>query len=204
MWLVGIGESVGGWSRAVDEGNGYATVGSVGGSGVIQFSYEDLASVWGDGWETELDVLQAEGCEDWEVYSVTVGNRFARAAGMQELPGFAVSGGGWSQDGVDVDDENRAFFTAGMVMNVYYSCPDEWTPLWLVGHGDSVNGWWCRAVHEDDGYRTVGVAAPGLVQFTYAQLASIWGDGWETEMVRMEAEGCEAWEVYSVLIGTAK
>ena len=203
LWLVGQGDSVGGWSRAVDEGNGYATLGDVGGSGVIQFAYEDLAAFWGDGWETDLVKLEAEGCEAWEVFSVTVGNRFARATNMQELDGFAVSAGGWAQAGIDVNDDIRALFTPGMVMNVNYSCPGEWTPMWPVGQGDSVGGW-SRAVHEDDGYRTVGIAAPGFVQFTYEQFVSIWGDGWETEMVKIEMEGCEPWEVYSVLVGRAK
>ena len=207
VWMVDISSDAnpnpaGTWLRAVNTDT-YETSGSVNEEGtVVQFTYEQLAEFWGDNWEDTCVVLQCEGKDAWEVYSVKVGKPVQPMTGATEIPGFAVSADGWNQAGVALSEDILAKIKPGCVFTIYYKCSD---PVWFVNVGSDPNpnplGNWLRAVNGET-YIVDGAVGDGFVQYTYEQLAQYWGENWETYSIgQLQCEGKDTWEVYKVVVG---
>ncbi|MCH5269398.1 MAG: hypothetical protein J1E83_01490 [Lachnospiraceae bacterium] len=202
VWMVAIGENpLGGWLRAVNQDtfvvDGYVAADS----STVQYTYEQLAAYWGDGFEQYLGTLQCESSADWEVYAVSIGTKstFATVGSATELDGFAASAGAWSQAGIDLTDEQRALLVPGSVIEINYKSD---APVWMVAIGDNPLGGWLRAVNQDT-FEVDGAVSEdsSTVQYTYEQLAAYWGDGFEQYLSTLQCESSADWEVYAVKIG---
>ena len=200
IWLVSDGQT--GWQRAVDEST-FAVCGYVAANGgKVQYTYEQLASFWGEGFEQNMTFLQGESSADFEIFSVKIGvdSGFVTLGSTVELEGFVCSGSGWSQAGFNpLTDEQKAFITEnlvpGTVLEIEYSAE---SPIWLVSDGQTG---WQRAVDESS-YEVCGAVADGKVQYTYEQLASFWGEGFEQNMTFLQGESAADFEIFSVKIGS--
>ncbi|MDE6673944.1 MAG: hypothetical protein K2K19_03905, partial [Acetatifactor sp.] len=200
IWLVSDGQT--GWHRAVDEAT-FASCGYVAADGSkVQYTYEQLASFWGDGFEQNMTFLQGESSADYEIFSVKVGvdSGYVALGSTVELEGFACSGGGWSQGGWNPMTEDQIALIAenlvpGSIIEIEYSSN---SPIWLVSDGQTG---WHRAVDESS-FEVCGTVADGKVQYTYEQLASFWGDGFEQNMTFLQGESKDDYEIYSVKIGS--
>ncbi len=204
VWLIAIGENnpLGGWLRGIEQ-ESFVTNGAVNEEGtVVQYTYEQLAEFWGDGFEQYLTTLQCEGRDTWEVYSVKVGKKMYPTTNTTSLDGFAVSAGGWTQAGIDLTDEQRALFKPGSVIEISYSCSE---PVWLIAIGENNPlGGWLRGIEQESFVTNGAVNEEGtVVQYTYEQLAEFWGDGFEQYLTTLQCEGKDAWEVYGVTVGQA-
>ena len=200
VWFVAIGENpLGGWLRAVDQST-FITHGGVNAEdGKVQYTYEQLAQYWGDGFEQYLTTLQCESSAAWEVYSVTVGTTFKPMANTVALEGFTAKADGWAQGGIDLTDEQRALIKPGCVLTVDYKSD---APVWFVAIGENPLGGWLRAVDQST-FITHGAvnSDAGKVQYTYEQLAQYWGEGFEQYLTTLQCESSAAWEVYGVTVG---
>ena len=200
VWLVAIGENpLGGWLRAVNQET-FVVDGGVSEDGsTVQYTYEQLAVYWGDGFEQYLSTLQCESSADWEVYAVKIGMPVKPAHNVIELDGFAVSNGAWNQAGIDLTDEQRALFVPGSVITINFKSD---APVWLVAIGENPLGGWLRAVNQET-FLVDGAVFNGgsSVQYTYEQLAAYWGDGFEQYLSTLQCESSADWEVYSVTVG---
>ena len=210
VWLVNSSTDAnpnpnGLWLRGIDDSfipTGYVSTDGT----VVQYTYEQLAAFWGEGWENTIFKLEAEGQNPWEVYSVKVGQQsgFKLLGNVTELEGFSVSEKAWNQKGVDVTDEMRALFKPGTVLEISYKCEN---PVWMICKSIDSNpnpkGKWLRSI-DDTTYITTGSLNEDgtVIQYTYEQLAEFWGDGWENTITGIECEGQNDWEVYSVKVGT--
>lgn len=214
IWFVynGLTDANGegwGWVRGVNEDD-HLIPGAVYSDGKIQVTYEDLVPFWGEDFEHHFAdgaELQCEGSSDWEVYSIKVG----KDSGYQVLGAttdleMSVSGGAYAQAGKAWADVASAF-KPGTIVEIEYSCAGG--PVWFVYNGladENGEGWgWVRAVNEDDHLVPGAAYVDGKIQFTYEQLASYWGEGFETKFAdgaELQCEGPDAWEVYSIKVGT--
>ena len=121
-----------------------------------------------------------------------------------ELDGFAVSGGAWSQAGIELTEEQKALFVPGSVIEITYSSA---APVWLVAicAEDNPNpmGGWLRGVNQEtflvDGYVA---STNNVVQYTYEQLVPYFGDDYGQFLDTLQCESSEDWEVYGVKVGT--
>ena len=170
--------------------------------GKVQYTYEQLASFWGEGFEQNMTFLQCESSADFEIYSVKISSDVVqRAHDMVELEGFACSGSGWSQAGLNpLDSDNLTKITEnlvpGSVINIEYASD---APVWLVSDGQTG---WQRAVDESTFEVSGTVYKDGAaVQYTYEQLAAFWGEGFEQSMTFLQGESSADFEIYSVKIG---
>ena len=201
IWMVSDGQT--GWHRAVDEAT-FASCGYVAADGSkVQYTYEQLASFWGDGFEKNMTFLQGESSADYEIFSAKIGvdSGFVALGSTVELEGFACTGGGWSQGGWNPMTEDQAALIAenlvpGSIIEIEYSSD---APIWLVSDGQTG---WHRAVDEST-FESCGAVADGKVQYTYEQLASFWGDGFEQNMTFLQGESSADYEIYSVKISSS-
>ena len=203
LWLV-MNEAAVGWSR-VGVGNidgSGSPVSSVCYDGKCYVTYEQIASICGDDASTWGNGIQCESDSDYEVYGVRVGtaSEMKMANNLVNWEGFAVTGGGWSQNGVAFTDEIKAALVPGSVLNISYSC--ESGNLWVVMN-EAAAGWSRVGVGNIDGSGSPIVAAcnNGICQITYEQIASICGDDVSTWGNGLQCESDTEWEVYSVTVG---
>ena len=202
IWFVATGDNpLGGWLRAVDQNtfipDGYQ---SADGS-VIQYTYEQLAAYLGEGFEQYIAQLQCEAQSDWEVFGISVGTRsnYVELGSATEVPGYQISGGAWSQAGVDWTDEMKALLVPGSVIEISYSAD---TPIWFVATGDNPLGGWLRAVDQNTFIPDGAVSPDGsAIQYTYEQLAAYLGEGFEQYIAQLQCEAQSDWEVFGIKIG---
>ncbi len=202
VWMVAIGENpLGGWLRGVEQ-EGFVVSGGVDAeSGKVQYTYEQLAAFWGEGFEQYLTTLQCESNVDWEVYSVRVGKPIYPAAKITNLEGFAVKAGAWAQAGIDLTDEQRALFVPGSVITIQYKAD---APVWMVAIGENPLGGWLRGVEQNTFVVDGAVSEDGsFVQYTYEQLVPYWGEDFGQYLGTLQCESNVDWEVYSVSVGKA-
>ena len=115
--------------------------------------------------------------------------------------GFAVSGGGWSQDGFDMPQEILDALVPGSVVEISYS--SENGDMWIV-MPDSENGWMRVGQGNADGSNSDSAIFDGSKCYiTYEQIAAVCGDDVSKWGARMQCEASGAWEVYSVKVGSA-
>ena len=203
LWLV-MNEAASGWSR-VGVGNidgSGSPVSSVCYGGKAYITYEQIASICGDDATTWGSGFQCESDGAWEVYGVRVGtaNEMKMVNNLVNWEGFAVTGDGWSQNGVAMTDEVKAALVPGSVLNIAYT--SESGNLWLVMN-EAASGWARVGVGNIDGSNSPVSSAcnNGICQVTYEQIASICGDDASTWGNGLQCESDTAWEVYSVTVG---
>ena len=116
-----------------------------------------------------------------------------------ELPGYQISGGAWSQVGVDWTDEMKALLVPGSVITINYNAA---TPIWFVATGDNPLGGWLRAVDQNTFIPDGAVSPDGsAIQYTYEQLAAYLGEGFEQYIAQLQCEAQSDWEVFGIKIG---
>lgn len=205
VWLVAICNEenpnpMGGWLRGVNQET-FEVDGAVG-EGKVQYTYEQLVPYFGDDYGQFLDTLQCESSADWEVYSVKVGTAaYKPSHNNVEIEGFACSGAGWAQAGIELTEEQKALFVPGTVINIEYLSD---SPVWLVAicNEDNPNpmGGWLRGVNQET-FIVDGAVVDGKVQYTYEQLVPYFGDDFGQFLDTLQCESSADWEVYSVSVG---
>ena len=205
MWIV-MPDAENGWMR-VGQGNADGSnsdVAYINNSGnIAQITYEQLAAVCGDDVSKWGARMQCEASGAWEVFSVKVGTA-APSYTVQDavnFEGFAVSGGGWSQDGFDMPQEILDALVPGSVVEISYS--SENGDMWIV-MPDSENGWMRVGQGNADGSNSDSAIFDGSKCYiTYEQIAAVCGDDVSKWGARMQCEATGAWEVYGVKVGKA-
>ena len=115
--------------------------------------------------------------------------------------GFAISAGGWSQDGFDMPQEILDALVPGSVVEISYS--SENGDMWIV-MPDSENGWMRVGQGNADGSNSDSAIFDGSKCYiTYEQIAAVCGDDVSKWGARMQCEATGAWEVYGVKVGKA-
>ena len=120
-----------------------------------------------------------------------------------EFEGFALSGGGWSQDGLEMPQEILDALVPGSVVEISYSSASG--DMWIV-MPDAAAGWMRVGVGNIDGSGSDAAyinSTKSTAQITYEQIAAVCGDDVSTWGARMQVEASDAWEVYSVKVGKA-
>jgi hypothetical protein len=116
-----------------------------------------------------------------------------------EVAGFNVTGDGWGQNGVDLDETAIAALQPGCVININYS--SESGEIWLVFPGSEA-GWMRIGVGDYDGSgQGYSVFDGSHAQVTYDTIAQYLGDDVSKWGTTLQCEASSAWEVYSVTIG---
>ena len=216
VWLVAISgddesgnalNPLGGWLRGVNqEGDNAFVVDGAVGDGKVQYTYEQLVPYFGEDYGQFLNTLQCESSAEWEVYSVKVGTAaYKPSHNVVEIEGFACSGGGWAQAGIELTEEQKALFVPGTVINIEYASD---SPVWLVAisgdddNGNALNplGGWLRGVNQET-FVVDGVVVDGAVQYTYEQLIPYFGEDYGQFLNTLQCESSADWEVYSVSVG---
>ncbi len=204
VWLVAVSSDenpnpLGTWLRGVNQET-FEVDGAVG-DGVVQYTYEQLVPYFGEDFGQYLNTLQCESSESWEVYSVKVGKPFVPAKNATDIEGFAASGDGWAQGGIDLTEEQKALFAPGCVITIEYNSA---SPVWLVAVSSDENpnplGTWLRGVNQET-FVVDGAVGDGVVQYTYDQLVPYFGGDFGQYLNTLQCESSESWEVYGMTVG---
>ena len=118
-----------------------------------------------------------------------------------EFEGFTISGGEWSQDGLDMPQEILDALVPGSVVEITYSSANG--DMWIV-MPDAAAGWMRVGVGNIDGSGSDAAYINNTkttAQITYEQITEKCGDDVSTWGARMQCEASGAWEVYSVKVG---
>ncbi|MCI5856396.1 MAG: hypothetical protein MR016_03395 [Agathobacter sp.] len=201
IWLVFPGSEAG-WMRiGVGDFDGSGQGYGVFDGSKCYITYETIAQYLGEDTSKWGTTLQCEATSAWEVYSVKVGKASEMVANNRqvEIPGFSVSGDGWAQNGVDLDEASLAALQPGCVININYT--SETGEIWLVFPGSEA-GWMRIGVGDFDGSGQGYAAYDGShAQITYDTIAQYLGEDTSKWGTTLQCEATSAWEVYSVTIG---
>lgn len=169
-----------------------------------QITYEEIVAALGTDDLSMLGALQCESDQEWEVYSVSIGE-FApepiRYTDEVAIEGFAVSGAAWSQAGVDSAANGGTFdytvLKPGTVVNISYK--ENGGKYWLVANPmDGASFGWTRICE--------GTALMNpdkkIAQITYDQIVEALGTDDFSLISQLQCESDAEWEVYSVTVGT--
>ena len=203
MWIV-MNEAEAGWMR-VGQGNadGSGSDSAVFDGSKCYITFEQIAALCGDDVSKWGSTMQCEASGAWEVYGIRVGtaNEFKMVNKLVPFEGFAVSGDGWSQNGVAMTPEVIEALVPGSVVVITYA--SETGDMWVVMN-EAEAGWMRVGQGNADGSGSDSAAFDGTTcQITYEQIAALCGDDvskWGS-MIQCEASG--AWEVFSVAVGQA-
>ena len=202
MWIV-MPDSAAGWMRV--------GVGDIDGSGsspayinnshnICQITYEQIAEKCGDDVSTWGARMQCEASDEWEVYSVKVG-QYAPHYGVTdavEFEGFACKGDAWSQSGFTMPEEIIEALVPGSIVEISYT--SETGDMWIVMN-EAEAGWSRVGVGNIDGSESSPALFNGSIcQVTYEQIADKCGDDVSTWGSMMQCESSGEWEVYSVTV----
>ncbi|MBQ7775428.1 MAG: hypothetical protein IJ379_05850 [Lachnospiraceae bacterium] len=201
MWTVWPG-SAKGWMRvgvgdADGSGQGYAQCDG----STCYITYETLVEWLGEDVSTWGTTLQCESDGAWEVYSLRVGtaSEFKPSNKNINIEGFATTGGGWAQAGVELTPEVIAALVPGSVLNISYT--SETGEIWTVWPG-SAKGWMRVGVGNYDGSgQGFAVCDGSRAQITYETLVEWLGEDTSTWGTTLQCEASSNWEVYSVSVG---
>ena len=117
---------------------------------------------------------------------------------LVEFEGFNTSAAGWAQAGFTMPQEILDALVPGSVVTITYSSVNN--DMWVVMN-EAQAGW--MRVGQPGGEGTPGVMNGSVCQITYEQIAALCGDDVSTWGSTMQCEASDAWEVYSVAVGTA-
>jgi hypothetical protein len=194
MWLV-FPDSAAGWMRVGDGNNGSSYIN--GSKNIAQVDYDTIVSILGDDISTWGSRIQAESDTAYEVYSVKIGQKAPNytLTGATELEGFNVSGDGWAQDGIEMNEDFISKLVPGSAIEITYS--SENGDIWLVFPWAEAG--WMRV---GDGNNGNGVADGSKCYITYDTMVEFLGEDTATWGTMLQCEASGAWEVYSVKVGT--
>ena len=203
IWIV-MPDSAAGWMRVgVGNADGSGSADAISDGSKAYITYEQIAAVCGDDVSTWGARMQCESDTAWEVYGIKVGTakEFQMVNKLVAWEGFAVTGDGWSQNGVAFTEEVLAALVPGSVITINYV--SDTGKLWVVMN-EAAAGWMRVGVGNADGSGGDPAACNGSVcQVTYEQIAALCGDDITTWGSMMQCESDGAWEVYSVSVGMA-
>ncbi len=216
MWLVANPlpdtDAPYGWKRvAYDEAAGKALGKFNDDNTQVQITYEQIVEALGTEDFSTLQDLQCESNEEWEVYSVTIGEYAPEPYKYKDevmIDGTAVKESGWAQAGVNRVADGGTFdytqLAPGKVINIHYK--DNGANYWLVVNAgaDAPYGWKRIGVDEGNGYvNTCRVDRTNcIVQITYEELVAALGSDDLSWITQLQAESSEAWEIYGIGIAT--
>ncbi len=121
--------------------------------------------------------------------------------GAVNFEGFALTGGGWGQNGIEMTTEILAALVPGAVVEIEFSSTSG--DLWIVMPDASV-GWSRVGQGNADGSGSDSAYinnSKSICQITYEQIAAVCGEDVSTWGARMQMEASGDWEVYSVKVG---
>ncbi len=122
-------------------------------------------------------------------------------SGAVEFEGFAVSGDGWAQNGLEMPQEIIDALVPGSVVEISYT--SENGDMWLV-MPDATAGWMRVGQGDADGSGSDSAYinnSKNTAQVTFEQIAAVCGDDVSAWGARMQCEASGAWEVQSVKVG---
>ena len=190
MWIV-LPWAEAGWTR-IEQQTAVTNLSHT----TAQVTFEQIAAVLGEDTSKWGAMLQCEASGAWEVYGVKVGQPtgLKNLANKVGIDGFAKSAGAWSQDGIELTEEQWAMMKPGAVIEINYT--SENGDMWIVLPWAEAG--WTRIEQQ------TAACNGSICQITYEQIAAVLGDDvskWGT-MLQCEASG--AWEVYAVSIASAE
>lgn len=201
MWLVAVPVDGApfGWTRIQQQ-----TAAKNDENNKCQITYEQIVEALGtEDFASYINILQCESDQAWEVYSVTIGEYAPPMVKVKDevaIEGFEVKADGWAQAGVNTTINNGTFDASllkpGCVVTISYNSPGN---VWLVAvPGDGAPYGWTRISQGTAAKNSEG----NKCQITYDQIVAALGtEDFASSMAILQAEGEQAWEVYSVTIG---
>ncbi len=118
-----------------------------------------------------------------------------------EFEGFAVSGDGWSQNGVAMTDDVIAALVPGSVVEITYTSASG--DIWIVMN-EAEAGWMRVGQGNADGSGSDAAYINNTkttAQITFEQIAALCGDDVSKWGSTMQCEASDSWEVFSVKVG---
>ena len=194
MWIV-MPWAQAGWMRVGGCGNGTDYVNNS--KSVAQVPYELIEQFCGSDKTTWGAMMQCESSGDWAVYAVRVGmasSNFVFNSAV-EFEGFSVSGGAWSQDGLEMPQEIIDALVPGSVVEIEFESTSG--DMWIV-MPDSAAGW-MRVGGCGNGE---DVVVGNKAYVSYELIEQFCGSDKSTWGARMQCEASGDWSVYSVKVGT--
>lgn len=187
MWIV-MPDAAAGWSRVGNDGKALVI------DGTSYITYEQIAAVCGDDVSTWGARMQCESSGAWEVFQIRVGKMsvLPKWKSYTSLEGFALTGGSWGQNGIEMTPEFIAALVPGSVVKIQYTSDDG--AMWIV-MPDAAAGW---SRIGNDG---ADICVDGVCYITYEQIAAVIGDDVAAWGARLQCESSSAWEVFSVSVG---
>lgn len=190
IWLV-MPDAAAGWSRIEQQ----TAVTNLSHS-TAQITFEQIAAVLGDDVSTWGARMQCEASGNWEVYGVKVGQPtgLKNLANKVSIDGFEKSADAWTQDGIELTEEQWAMMKPGAVIEINYS--SESGDMWLVLPWAEAG--WSRIEQQ---------TAPcngSICQISYEQIAAVCGEDVSKWGTMLQCESSGAWEVYGVSIASAE
>ena len=179
------------WTRVGDGNNGQAVCYD----GKCYVTYEQAEAFLGEDKSTWGAMLQAESDGAWEVYGLKIGtvSELKMVNNTVEVEGFQKAQGAWTQDGVELTQEQIDLLVPGSVITFKFS--SETGNLWAVFP------WATNWTRIGDGNNGKAAVNNGVCQVTYEQIVEFLGEDKSTWGTMLQAESDSAWEVYSVTIG---
>ncbi len=173
-----------------------------------QITYDQIVAALGTDDFSAMAKLECESDQEWEVYSVTVGEYAPEALKFTDevmLDNSSVKAGGWAQAGVSSVANGGSFdytlLVPGTVVNVYYK--DNGANYWLVANpGEGAPYGWSRVGNGDNDVVSRMDPKKCIMQITYDQMVAALGTDDFSTMNDLQVESSEAWEIYG--IGIAK
>lgn len=203
MWLVAVpaeGASFD-WIRIADGGAANTNDDNT----ACQITYEQIVETLGTDDLSQIRQLQCESDQEWEVYSVSIGEFAPEPIPYTDevvIEGSAVKGAGWAQDGVVRAEDGGTFdytlLKPGTVVNIRYK--ENGGNYWLVVVGvEGAPYGWTRI---KDGGAARTMPDKGLVQITYEEIVDVLGSDDLSGIYALQCESDQEWEVYSISIAT--
>ncbi len=172
--------------------------GATAGVANANFFIDDIRFLDADGNLIAADTTVAFAAPDGFSGAKDMSNLAYLSASTVALEGMAgISGGAWSQNGVDITPEFLAALVPGAVVEIEYSSTTG--DIWVV-MPDSAAGW--MRINPDNGVTVTYNNSKNIAQLTYEQFVSVLGEDTSTWGARLQCESSGDWEVYSVKVGT--
>lgn len=173
-----------------------------------QITYDQIVAALGTEDFSTLAKLECESDQEWEVYSVSIGEYAPEALKFTDevrLDDSAVKAAGWAQAGVTRVADGGTFdytlLVPGTVINVYYK--ENGANYWLVANpADGAPYDWSRVGNGDNGVVSRMDPKKCIMQITYDQLVAALGTEDFSTMANLQVESSAEWEIYG--IGIAK
>ena len=186
MWIV-MPDSAAGWMRVAQQ-----VAATNNSKNICQITYEEIAALCGEDITTWGARLQCESSGDWTVYSVKVGTPSGLVNSAKKTAWYegSITGGAWSQNGIDLTEEMIAALVPGAMIEVKYTTTSATGDLWIV-MPDAAAGW-SRVAQQ------TAACDGATMQITFEQIAAVCGEDVSQWGTRLQLESDGDWEVFSI------